>query len=458
MSPDGMTLDTIDLTGATGATATAGATGRRPAGAQRRTPALFATTPHAVAVRVAIGLALAAVSLLLPWLGLTLRPSLSAWRLTLSLGPVPLAGHVSYGVVLAPLLVCAAVSFVRARGRPTPCTRVTGWVLIASPLLFVLTTRLVGAATMFTLQSDASQTQIINSQFLTNNDVPPPTQFLGVTVDQKTLLLLYSLRLGWYLMVAAGVVLAGRVTRPSTTLQRCVGAAAVLSALAVGAALVLGSLAQDRLDDGIQAVATGRPVAGAQLLASALTLNPSLAYDADLEQGLGEAQADQGQKSGLADYAEAVRPVGRDLTLLEKAQLFGEATAALPAGTPAGTVVRADLATFLAEATITSKNPDLLSLVGRQLGAPAVTFSLGRYYYEAGADSLAISMLERTEHETDNSEVRSLALTYIALAALQASNEAGFRADIVAAVRADTLNENVFAREIAAGLYVPGSP
>jgi hypothetical protein len=112
----------------------------------------------------------------------------------------------------------------------------------------------------------------------------------------------------------------------------------------------------------------------------------------------------------------------------------------------------------LANATITSKNPDLLTLVTGQLGSPAVTFSVGRYYYEAGADSQAVAMLERTVHETANSEVRSLALTYIALAWLRLDNETNFRSNIVAAVAGDTLNENVYAREIAAGLYVPGSP
>ena len=66
-------------------------------------------------------------------------------------------------------------------------TRAVGWAYLALPLVFVLTTRMVDTATMFTLQSDANQTQIINSQFLTNNNTPPTTQFLGVSFDAKTL-------------------------------------------------------------------------------------------------------------------------------------------------------------------------------------------------------------------------------------------------------------------------------
>ena len=100
----------------------------------------------------------------------------------------------------------------------------------------------------------------------------------------------------------------------------------------------------------------------------------------------------------------------------------------------------------------------MLELVKGNLGVPAVSFTVGRFYYEAGANSLAITCLKQTYSETSNSEVRSLALTYIALAWLQLGNEKNFRTNIVAAVHDDPLNENVYAREIAAGLYVPGTP
>jgi hypothetical protein len=419
---------------------------------------ILAPTRTAVAVRTTLAFLLVAAALALPWLGLTLSPSLTAWHLTFSLAAVPLVKHLSYGVLVAALGLCAVVSFGRAGGRPTPITRLVGWAYIALPLIFVVTTRMVGTATMFTLQSDNSQAQVINSQFLTNSSLGAPSQFLGVNFDNRTLLLLYGLRLGWYLLLAAGIILAGRVSRPSTRLQWATAGGAGLAVLAVLAGLGLGSMAQSDLDGGIQAVATGRPAVGQALIDSALRLNPDIAYDPLLEQALGQSQADQGHQTGLADYAEAVRPVSKDLTLLQKGQLFGEAVAALPTASPAGAVVRADLATFLATATITSKNPDLLTLVNEQLSVPAVTFSVGHYFYEAGAETRSISMLEQACADTPNSEVRSLALTYIALAWLRLDNEAEFRTNIVAAVQADRLNENVYAREIAAGLYVPGTP
>jgi hypothetical protein len=431
---------------------------RLPEGGTTRPAAIFAAARHTVAVRIGLALLLAVGSLAIPWLGLTLSPSPSAWRLTFSLGAVPLLHHLSYGLVVAALTLCATVSFIRSRGRATVVTRGVGWSFVALSLIFVVTTRLVGAATMFTLQSDANQTQVINSQFLTNNNIPPPSQFLGVNFDNKTLLLLFGLRLGWYLLPASGILLAGRLRRPSTRAQRAAVYLSALAAVTVVVGLWQGATAQSDLDNGIQAVATGRPVLAQQDIASALRLNPDTAYDPSLQQALGQAEANRGLQTGLADYAEAVRPVGKDLTLQEEARLFGKAIAALPANTPAGAVVRSDVAVFLGNATITSGNPTLLTLVTRDLGAPTVSFTVGRYYYEAGADSLAVTMLERADHSTSNSEVRSLSLTYIALAWLRLGDEAKFRSNIVAAVRADTLNENVYAREISAGLYVPGTP
>ncbi len=401
----------------------------RLGGNKPRPIAIFAATRHSVVVRTSIGFFFALGALTLPWLGLNLSSDFSAWNLKLSLGAVPFARHISYGVVIAALTVCGIVSFIRSRGQRTLCTRAVGWAYLALSLVFVLTTRMVDAVTMFNLQSDANQSQIINSQFLTNNNVPPTTQFLGVSFDAKTLLFLYALRMGWFLLPAAGIFLAGRLPRPSNRLQWTALALSGLALLTVVAGFGLGLVAQSKLDDGIQAIATGQATTGLDDISSALRLNPAIAYDPGLQQATGAAQADQGRRTGLADYAEAVRPVGKDLTLPEKARLFAGAIAGVPANTPAGAVVRADLATFLASATIVSKNPNLLELVKGNLGTPAVAFTVGRFYYEAGANTLAITRLEQTYHETSNSEVKSLALTYIALSWLRLGSEANFRCE-----------------------------
>ena len=420
--------------------------------------ALFAPTRQTAVVRCGLGVAAAAAALLLPWVGLNLSPDLSAWNLTFALSRVPLVDHLSYGAVIAVLMAAVLVSLFRSRGLPTAVTRSIGWILVALSIVFVVSTRVTGVATMFALTNDTTQTQIINSQFLTNNNNPPPTEFFGISFDAKTLILLYALRAGWYLLLASGLLLAGRVPFPRERRQWVLATVAGVGVLAVAAGLAFGSLAQSAMDNGIQSVNTGQPAQGQASLDAALRDNPQMAYAPELEQALGQAEADQGRTSGLVDYAEATRPVGVNLGLLQQAQLFSDALDALPAHSPQAAVVAAGAAAFLANATVDVRNPDVLTLVTGILSTPSVTFTVGRYDYEAGAEPSAIRLLERTVASTSNSEVRSIALTYIALAWQRIGDEAQFRSAIVAAVRADTLNENVYAREISTGLYVPGDP
>ena len=395
---------------------------------------------------------------MLPWLGRALSPNFSAWNLRLSFGAVPLVGHLSYGALIFLLTACGLVSFARAGWRPTVVTRAVGWSYLLFALVFVLSTRLSGGATLFALQSDASQASIINSQFLTNNSAPPPSQFLGLRFDSKTMVLLYALRLGWYLLIVAGIFLAGRIRRPNTRPQRIAWWASAAAVAVTVAGLAFGLVSQSDLDGAVQAGAAGHPVTAENLAASAVRWNPQVAYDTGFERALGAAQADQGRTTGLAEYAQAVRPIGKDVTLLEQAQLFGRALRSLPPGSAAFGVVEADVVSFLANATVNAKNPALLDLAGGHLGSPAVSFTIGRFDYEAGDNALAIANLEQTVKDTTNSEVRSLALTYIALAWERRGNVGQFRHNVVAAVKADTMNENVYARELSAGLYVPGKP
>jgi hypothetical protein len=394
----------------------------------------------------------------LPWLGLNLSPGLRSWNLAFSLGAVPLVGHISYGLVVSILAICAIVSFTEAGWRTTRVTRCVGWVFVALPVIFVVTTRISGGSTMFRLADDVNQAGILNSQFLTDNSVPAPTQFLGIGFDGRTLTILYALRLGWYLLLASGVLLAGRVGRPSTRGQWFGAAAALAGVVVVVVGLLFSTVAQSDLDRAAQSVADGNGVAAQDLLASAARWNPAVAWGSGYQRTVGQSEALRGESSPLADYAQAVRSEGKDVTLLEQARLFTSALRGLPPGSPAASVVRADLVSFVAQATVTAKNPTILTLVRQQLGSPAVSFTTGRFYYEAGADSLAITTLEEVLRSTGNSEFRSLALTYIALSWQQMGNESEFRRNITAAVAADSLNENVYAREIAAGLYVPGSP
>ena len=325
--------------------------------------AVFAASRAAVAVRTAIGFAAAIVTLVLPWLGRALSPKFSAWNLGSPWCRPPRRPSQLRRTHLPPS-ACGLVSFARAGWRPTVVTRAVGWSYLLFALVFVLSTRLSGGATLFALQSDASQASIINSQFLTNNSAPPPSQFLGLRFDSKTMVLLYALRLGWYLLIVAGIFLAGRIRRPNTRPQRIAWWASAAAVAVTVAGLAFGLVSQSDLDGAVQAGAAGHPVTAENLAASAVRWNPQVAYDTGFERALGAAQADQGRTTGLAEYAQAVRPIGKDVTLLEQAQLFGRALRSLPPGSAAFGVVEADVVSFLANATVNPKNPALLDLAG----------------------------------------------------------------------------------------------
>src|ERR1700722_16377608 len=153
--------------------------------------------------RIVLGLLAALCGLVLPWVGFTLSPNLSAWHLSFALGAVPLVGHLTYGEVLAALVVVATVSAVRSGGKPTNTTRTCGWALLATTLIFVVTTRIMGAEILFRLSTDTTESTIFHHQILEYH-FSPPTSFLGFTPDATTSLVLDALRIGWYLPGVAG--------------------------------------------------------------------------------------------------------------------------------------------------------------------------------------------------------------------------------------------------------------
>jgi hypothetical protein len=87
-----------------------------------------------------------------------------------------------------------------------------------------------------------------------------------------------------------------------------------------------------------------------------------------------------------------------------------------------------------------------------------LSFTYGHWAYEVGDDSSTIAFMDRSIAETGNGELQSLAYTYLALSEEQLDHPAAFRQDIVKAVDLDTQNVNGLGREVAAGLYTPGSP
>jgi hypothetical protein len=402
--------------------------------------------------RLLVGLLATSSTLVLPWLGRNLSPNLSAWHLNVSLGVVPLIGHLTYGEIVFALLAAATVSTLRSRGQATNTTHTCGWVVLATALIFVITTRITGAETLFRLSTDSAQTQVVDRQILEYH-FAPPTSFFGLTPDATTRMVLNALRMGWYLTIVAGIMLAGRRVEPRRH-RRLVGTAVIGVGLVLLFGLASGLLADGAKSDGFALTRSGHPAAAERAFARALSLNPQLRYDSELETELGEAQGDQGHQNGLAWFAEASSPPVASSGIAKQMFDYSQALSM----DPSNAVIRDGFAVALADDMIGADVPVDPSVAMKLDGMAFLSFTYGHYAYETGDDTSTIAFMDKTVADSSNGELQSLAFTYLALSEQRLGRPAAFRHDIVEAVHLDTQDVNGLGRDVAAGLYTPGAP
>ena len=220
--------------------------------------------------RLLAACALGGAALVLPWVGLELSPGLSAWALHASLASVPLVGHVTYGAPVALLLLGALVSSWRHGWARTATVRWCGLALVITPVLFVVTTRISGSELLFRLGESSNEISFLARNGAAISQTGPMTTFLGFGSDATTVLLARSLRLGWYLCVAAGALMAGtgRLARP----KAIPAAGALAGALVVISGLACGLVGQADKLDGAEALAAGRPEVALADIQAALSL------------------------------------------------------------------------------------------------------------------------------------------------------------------------------------------
>lgn len=394
---------------------------------------------------------------------MNLSSAIGAGQLRLDLGIVPTRQFLSYRDLVALLIALAALSVLRARGRPTDTTRAVGVALIALAVVFVLTTRLLGGRVLFLVGRDANAYQVIEQQLTGNPDYAPPASFFGVSLDPTTTLLLDQLRAGWAALLLAGAVLAGRLPvrrwlRPFGRVRLAAAAPLALASLLLLVSIGAGALAEHERSLGIGQVEGGSAAPGLAALRRALSLDPDLAWDTPLELAEGQAEADLGMQTPLAEFAVADRPAGDAVTVLEQVQDFEQALGELPSSGPAAAVVRASFDAMITRSIGGRDAPRTLGVAATLSADPSVAYTLGHYDYQHQQFAASNEFMLRAAAATRNDEVRSWALTYAALAEQRLGNEQTFRDDIVTAVIDDREYANAYADEIASGLYVPGSP
>jgi tetratricopeptide (TPR) repeat protein len=324
--------------------------------------------------------------------------------------------------------------------------------MLATALLFVVTTRIMGAETLFRLSSDTAQSTIVGRQILQYHFLPP-TSYLGFTPDATTSMILSALRIGWYAAAVSGGLLAGRRVAPMRQPRRMITAvAAIATVLAFGFAS--GLMAEAAESDGVAAVQSGHSMLAEHDFERALTLNPQLRDDSQLEMQLGQAEGDQGQATALSWFAKTASPPVDSAGIAQQVLDYSEASSLAPGNL----VIRNSFAVALADDMIGTQSPVDPSAVSMLDEMPFLSFTYGHFAYEVGDDSATIQYMDRVLTTNRNGELQSLAYTYLALSEQRLGHLDAFRRDIVKAVALDTQNVNGLGREVAAGLYTPGPP
>ena len=399
--------------------------------------------------RLLAACALGGAALVLPWVGLELSPGLSAWALHASLASVPLVGHVTYGAPVALLLLGALVSSWRHGWARTATVRWCGLALVITPVLFVVTTRISGSELLFRLGESSNEISFLARNGATISQTGPTTTFLGFGSDATTVLLARSLRLGWYLCVAAGALMAGtgRLARP----KAIPAAGALAGALVVISGLACGLVGQADKLDGAEALAAGRPEVALADIQAALSLSPQLAYDAAVPQTVGQADLELGRPSADAYFAEATaQPAINQPAVLRDVALLAKAFSLAPGNAVIAVQYDQLLATGVAQS-----GPLVLDYAARRPTSLTVAWTTGLKLYHLGDNGLTVEYMDRVLGDTTSKEMKSYALTYIAFAEDRLGHVAAFRDDVVEAVGDDSDNVNVLAREAAAGLFLP---
>jgi len=388
-------------------------------------------------------------ALVLPWAGLQLSPSLGARSIDLAAGSLPLLDHLSYALLVGGLLAAAACTSLRHGLRMTSAARWCGRGLVAVAVGYVVTTRLSGTDLVFRIGEDASETLLLTEHGLASTP-NPPTSFFGFTFDPTTTLLLDSLRLGWYLTLASGLLLAGTHRLPRPGRAGC--ALLAVASLVATSVLAVGVEGQELRLVTLRAGGSAPPATVLGDAAHALAVLPQLDEDPAIEQAVGRADDELGWDTAASDYAEALaEQPGSGAPGAEAVELLARAASL----DPGNVVIAEQLDASLAEDSLSAHGPSQLAVAASRAGSLVVAYTLGRGYYQAGDNPETISYMRLAERETDNAEVRSFALTYVGLAEDRLGELAASRRDIEAALAEDRQDGNMLVRDVAAGLDIP---
>lgn len=403
----------------------------------------------------------------LSWLTSALGSSVGAWSVPLRLPGTPVTRPLSatpYGALplLALTLIVVGRLLDHRAGPAVPVSarwwRAAGWLLVLTSAGFVAQLLVADTMTLSWLRGQQAEFDLLLRQFTYRVSQPRIGGLLFVPLGDRGTLVFSALRPGWYLTLAAGLLLL--CVRPSPPIgprkgipagPRLVPSAVLaLTGVILGSGLAHAGLAAWSAHDAAALSDAGQYPAAAARYTRALEQNPLLINDPAVLAAIGRARANSGLLPGpgapLAAAQDEVR-AGHQPTGLH---LLADAVGADPGNRAlAGTLA-------LASAQYAAEQEDPAPVQG--LPAPVadddlVRFTRGRLEVVAGQLTTGAADLRRVATQADSPDVRSAALTYLSMAQQAQGDLAEARRTLVRAVAEDTRHNNVVARAAATGLY-----
>jgi tetratricopeptide (TPR) repeat protein len=409
-----------------------------------------------------IGIALGAVAIPLPWLTIPLAARQTAFSVPLDFAGLPRVGAVSYGLLATAAIALAVVGTVRGRGRGSALLGLAGAVLLLLPLLMVAQLTLWDAAGYQALADRVVDRNLIEKQFGYAVGSEPLTTLGLLALPASGQVVANSLARGWFLAATAGALMLWAGFRPLRESARSRPRPAAMILVAGSACLLLlagrGVLAQLFFYRGTTAALALRPDAATERLGMAELLNPSLAQARDFELVLGAAQLAAGDTRtapALLAQAEASGQTGDHSSQLGR---LLEAHAAAPQDP----VVSHELTVALIQAKprrlIQPEDGSGLLTGLAADDSPAVQYTSGRTLFSLGDYATARTRFLRVLGLTSDADVRSSALTYLALCDFHGVHPDLAKHELVEAIKLDTGYNNTLARTVATGLYAGTIP
>jgi tetratricopeptide (TPR) repeat protein len=407
-----------------------------------------------------IGLALVALGLVLPWVHRSLVPGRHAWALPIVLAGLPRATWATYGLAASACLSVAAVATLRHRGRPSPAAAVAGALVLLAAVGFVVEASLADFRLTGDLANHDADLRFIEGQLHYKIPHARLDSFLVFHLDGHWRQVVNALRPGWLAIALGGVVLLASGWHTLRWSDRFIHITVVgLAVLLVGtltAATTRAVFASHAMADGINANSAGSYNAALRDFRRAQTLNPQLPDDGSFQLAYGTALNASGQRHApLALLADArVRGLTRDYDGRVRDLLEAHRAA------PHDVVITTELRRVARTQARAQRRPELLHamLADHSLDGPAERYTLGRLYFNMGSYQPAIPEFKRVIELTNDTNVRSSALTYIAISQQRLGLFRQGRRTLLRAIAADSDYYNTLARALAVGLYVPFKP